>query len=118
MIQRRPFSTRFALNETALHSDTTYAKQLKAGAILEEILAKLPDHPGALHYLIHTYDYPPLAQRALDAANKYADVAPASSHAQHMPYARGGGCGGQQRKTHRDGEPALSDARIVRRPAA
>jgi hypothetical protein len=74
-----------ALNETALPSDKTYAKQLKAGAILEEILAKLPNHPGALHYLIHTYDYPPLAQRALDAANKYADVAPASQHAQHMP---------------------------------
>src|ERR1700692_4573261 len=70
-----------ALNETALPGDKTYAKQLKAGAILEEILANLPDHPGALHYLIHTYDYPPLAQRALDAANKYADVAPASSHA-------------------------------------
>ena len=74
-----------ALNETALHSDTTYAKQLKAGAILEKVAAKLPEHPGVLHYLIHTYDYPPLAQRALDAANKYADVAPASSHAQHMP---------------------------------
>jgi hypothetical protein len=74
-----------ALNETALHSDKTFAKQLKAGAILEEVLAKLPDHPGALHYLIHTYDYPPLAQRALDAANKYANVAPASQHAQHMP---------------------------------
>src|SRR5208337_1024570 len=58
---------------------------LKAGAILEEILAKLPDHPGALHYLIHTYDYPPLAQRGLDAANKYAEVAPAAPHAQHMP---------------------------------
>src|SRR6266851_3308863 len=51
-----------ALNETALPSDTSYAKQLKAGAILEKLLAKLPDHPGALHYLIHTYDYPPLAQ--------------------------------------------------------
>jgi tetratricopeptide (TPR) repeat protein len=74
-----------ALDETALPSDTTYANQLKAGAILEEILAKLPDHPGALHYLIHTYDYPPLAQRALDAANKYAEVAPAAQHAQHMP---------------------------------
>ena len=65
-----------ALDETALPGDKTYAKQLKAGAILEEILAKLPDHPGALHYLIHTYDYPPLAQRGLDAANKYAEVAP------------------------------------------
>jgi hypothetical protein len=74
-----------ALNETALHSDKTYAKQFKAGAILEKILAKLPDHPGALHYLIHTYDYPPLAQRGLDAANRYAEVAPAAQHAQHMP---------------------------------
>jgi hypothetical protein len=74
-----------ALNETALLSDKTYAKQLKAGAILEKLMAKLPDHPGALHYLIHTYDYPSLAQRGLDAANRYAEVAPASSHAQHMP---------------------------------
>ena len=74
-----------ALNETALPSDKTYAKQLKAGAILEKIAATLPDHPGALHYLIHTYDYPPLAQRGLDAANKYAEVAPAAPHAQHMP---------------------------------
>src|SRR3981189_608487 len=74
-----------ALNETALLSDKTYAKQLKAGAILEKIAAKLPDHPGALHYLIHPYDYPSLAQRGLDAANRYAEVAPAASHAQHMP---------------------------------
>jgi len=74
-----------ALNETALPSDKTYAKQLKAGAILEKILAKVPDHPGALHYLIHSYDYPPLAQRGLDAANRYAEVAPAAQHAQHMP---------------------------------
>src|ERR1700716_4250188 len=74
-----------ALNETALLSDKTYAKQLKAGAILEKTAAKLPDHAGALHYLIHTYDYPSLAQRGLDAANRYAEVAPAASHAQHMP---------------------------------
>jgi hypothetical protein len=74
-----------ALNETALPSDMTYVNQLKAGAILERILAKLPEHPGALHYLIHSYDYPPLAQRALDAANMYAVVAPAAQHAQHMP---------------------------------
>ena len=74
-----------ALNETALHSDKTYANQLKAGAILEKIAATQPEHPGVLHYLIHTYDYTPLAQRALDAANKYADVAPAAPHAQHMP---------------------------------
>ena len=74
-----------ALNETALPSDKTYAKQLKAGAILEKILMSQPDHPGALHYLIHSYDYPPLAQRALAAANKYARIAPAAQHAQHMP---------------------------------
>jgi len=74
-----------ALNETALHSDRTFANQLKAGAILEKVRAKLPDHPGVLHYLIHTYDYPPLAQRGLDAANRYAEVAPAAQHAQHMP---------------------------------
>ena len=74
-----------ALDETALPSDKTYANQLKAGAILEKVLAKLPDHPGALHYLIHTYDYPPLAQRALAAANKYANAAPAAQHAAHMP---------------------------------
>jgi tetratricopeptide (TPR) repeat protein len=74
-----------ALNETALHSDKTFANQLKAGAILEKIAAKLPDHPGVLHYLIHTYDYPTLAQRGLDAANRYAEVAPAAQHAQHMP---------------------------------
>ena len=74
-----------ALNETALHSDKTYAKQLKAGAVLEKVAATLPEHPGMLHYLIHSYDYPPLAQRALDAANKYAEVAPAAQHAQHMP---------------------------------
>src|SRR6201993_355608 len=74
-----------ALNETALYSDKTLANQLKAGAILEKIEAKLPDHPGVLHYLIHTYDYPTLAQRGIDAANRYAEVAPAAQHAQHMP---------------------------------
>lgn len=63
-----------ALNETALPSDKTYANQLKAGAILERILAAQPNHPGALHYLIHSYDYTPLAPRAL--CNKaLADVA-------------------------------------------
>ncbi|TAI67029.1 hypothetical protein CWO89_05160 [Bradyrhizobium sp. Leo170] len=74
-----------ALNETALHSDKTFANQLKAGTILETVEAKLPEHPGVLHYMIHTYDYPTLAQRGLDAANRYAEVAPASQHAQHMP---------------------------------
>src|ERR1700730_7660456 len=74
-----------ALNETALPSDKTYANQLKAGAILEKVLATQLNHPGALHYLIHSYDYTPLAPRALTAANKYAGIAPAAQHAQHMP---------------------------------
>jgi hypothetical protein len=74
-----------ALNETALPSDKTYRKLLKAGAILEKVAETLPNHPGVLHYLIHSYDYAPLAKRGLDAANKYAAVAPAAPHARHMP---------------------------------
>ena len=74
-----------ALNETALPTDRTYANQLKAGAILEKVRAAQPAHPGVLHYLIHSYDYAPLAQRGLDAANKYASIAPDAPHALHMP---------------------------------
>jgi tetratricopeptide (TPR) repeat protein len=74
-----------ALNETALPSDKTYAKLLKAGAILEKVAQTLPNHPGVLHYIIHSYDYAPLAQRGLDAANRYAKVAPSAPHALHMP---------------------------------
>jgi hypothetical protein len=74
-----------ALNETAPHSDKTYAKQLKAAAILERIDREQPDHPGVAHYLIHSYDYTPIAQRGLIYANKYAQIAPAAPHAQHMP---------------------------------
>jgi hypothetical protein len=74
-----------ALNESAVPSDKTYANQLRAGGILEGILAAQPNHPGALHYLIHSYDYTSLAPRALAAANKYAGIAPAAQHAQHMP---------------------------------
>src|SRR5262249_5153715 len=53
------------LNESALHSDKTYAKQLKAGKILTPIGAKYPDHPGVTHYLIHSLDYTPLAKRGV-----------------------------------------------------
>jgi hypothetical protein len=74
-----------ALNETALPSDKTYAKVLKAGALLEKIAQTLPEHPGVLHYTIHSYDYAPLAKRAIDPANKYAKVAPGAPHARHMP---------------------------------
>ena len=65
--------------------DTTYAEPLKAGAILEQLIAAQPDHPGLAHYIIHSYDYPPLADRALEAARRYAKIAPDSPHARHMP---------------------------------
>src|SRR5437588_333763 len=59
-----------ALNATAVPTDKTYANQLKAGTILEKVLAEEPNHPGVAHYLIHSYDYPPLATRALAAARR------------------------------------------------
>ncbi len=74
-----------ALAASAAPTDKTYANQLKAGAMLEKIFAQQPDHPGVAHYIIHSYDVPPLAAKALNAANRYAQIAPASSHALHMP---------------------------------
>src|SRR5438445_2238527 len=74
-----------ALNATAPPTDKTYANQLKAGAILEKVLAEQPNHPGVAHYIIHSYDYPPLASRGLAAARGYAKIAPSVPHAQHMP---------------------------------
>jgi tetratricopeptide (TPR) repeat protein len=73
------------LNTSADLNDKTYTQQLKGAAILEPISKRLPQHPGVTHYLIHLYDYPPLAQKGLDAANRYAKIAPAAPHAQHMP---------------------------------
>jgi hypothetical protein len=74
-----------ALNATAAPTDKTYANQLKAGAILEKVYAEQPNHPGVAHYIIHSYDYPPLAARGLAAARGYAKIAPSVPHAQHMP---------------------------------
>jgi hypothetical protein len=74
-----------ALNATAPPTDKTYANQLKAAEILEQIFAAYPSHPGVAHYLIHSYDYPPIAQRGLAAARRYASIAPAAPHALHMP---------------------------------
>ena len=65
--------------------DSSYAEQKKAGAILEKIFAELPNHPGVAHYIIHAYDNPMLANRALAAARSYAKIAPSSVHALHMP---------------------------------
>jgi hypothetical protein len=74
-----------ALLATAPPTDKTYVNQKKAGAILVPLFAEEPEHPGIAHYIIHAYDYPPLAQGALDAARRYAKIAPDSPHALHMP---------------------------------
>jgi tetratricopeptide (TPR) repeat protein len=73
------------LNTSASPADKTYAQQSKGAAILEPISKRLPQHPGVTHYLIHLYDYPATAQKGLDAAARYAKIAPAAPHAQHMP---------------------------------
>src|SRR5271168_291345 len=65
--------------------DRTYANQKKASAILEKLFAEYPDHPGLAHYIIHCDDYPALAPLALDAARRYAKIAPDAPHALHMP---------------------------------
>ncbi|NIO06427.1 MAG: hypothetical protein GTO13_23295 [Proteobacteria bacterium] len=70
---------------TADPADKTYAKQKRAGAIAEKILAQVPDHPGAHHYIIHAYDYPALAGGALEVARSYGKIAPEVPHALHMP---------------------------------
>ena len=74
-----------ALLATAPPTDKTYVNQKKAGAILEPLFVEQPEHPGIAHYIIHAYDYPPLAERALGAARRYAKIAPDSPHALHMP---------------------------------
>jgi len=74
-----------ALDAAADPTDKTYAKQKKAFSILNPMFQKEPLHPGLAHYIIHNCDYPALAELALPAARKYASIAPASAHAQHMP---------------------------------
>ena len=69
----------------AVPPDKTYARQKKAGAILEPIFREMPQHPGVAHYIIHSYDFPTLADRGLDAARRYSKIAQDSPHALHMP---------------------------------
>lgn len=73
------------LNVAASPTDKTYANQLKGAALLEPIFKRRPQHPGVAHYLIHLYDYPAIAAKGLSAAKRYAKIAPAAPHAQHMP---------------------------------
>jgi hypothetical protein len=68
-----------------MSNDKTYQREKEAAQILNRVLARQPQHPGVAHYLIHSYDYPSLANLALPAARSYAKIAPASAHAQHMP---------------------------------
>jgi hypothetical protein len=66
-------------------ADRSYSRQRQAGAILEPLFAQEPEHPGIAHYIIHSYDFPPLAEKALEAARRYAQIAPDAPHALHMP---------------------------------
>ncbi|HEY7568409.1 MAG TPA: hypothetical protein VH762_12600 [Gemmatimonadaceae bacterium] len=74
-----------AISAAAPPSDKTYANQLKAAGILEPLWAAQPNHPGLAHYIIHTYDYPALAEKAREAAKQYSRIAPSAAHALHMP---------------------------------
>ena len=74
-----------SLIATAPKTDTTFAQQRRAAAILNPLFARHPDHPGLAHYIIHATDSPQLASLGLDAARRYARIAPAAPHAQHMP---------------------------------
>ncbi|MFO0987899.1 MAG: hypothetical protein U1F37_11115 [Alphaproteobacteria bacterium] len=74
-----------ALNITFDPGDKSYRNQLKAAGILDRVFKAQPQHPGVAHYLIHSYDFPPIAAKGLDAAQRYAKIAPDSPHALHMP---------------------------------
>lgn len=73
------------LTATQDPSEQTFAATLKAAAILEGQFKKHPDHPGVAHYLIHSYDYPPIADKGRMAASRYSEIAPSAPHALHMP---------------------------------
>lgn len=73
------------LQASAPKSDLTYANQLKSAALLEKLFEQNPQHPGVTHYLIHAYDFAPLAERGIASARRYTGIAPAVPHARHMP---------------------------------
>lgn len=78
----------YALSQIAIgtqDNDPNFSREKDAAAILNAVLKEEPDHPGVAHYLIHNFDYPPLAELAVPAARRYANIAPDSPHAQHMP---------------------------------
>jgi tetratricopeptide (TPR) repeat protein len=73
------------ISKGMMANDKSYANEKRAAEILNGVLAAEPEHPGVAHYIIHSFDYPPLANLALPAARSYAKIAPASAHARHMP---------------------------------
>jgi tetratricopeptide (TPR) repeat protein len=75
----------FWLQVTADRNDQTYAQQLKSARILDKVFAAQPNHPGVAHFLIHAYDFPAIAEHGVNAAKRYASIAPDSPHALHMP---------------------------------
>src|SRR2546422_2505534 len=74
-----------SLVATASPTDTTFSRQRQAAAMLNPLFRRFPEHPGLAHYIIHANDSPQLAALGLDAARRYAQIAPAAPHAQHMP---------------------------------
>src|SRR5204863_356047 len=73
------------LQASASKTDLTYSNQLQSVAILEKLFEQNPHHPGVSHFIIHAYDFAPLADRGIAAAKRYASIAPAVPHARHMP---------------------------------
>ena len=74
-----------SLVATASPTDTTFTRQRQAAAILNPLFRRFPTHPGLAHYIIHANDSPQLASLGLEAARRYAQIAPSAPHAQHMP---------------------------------
>jgi len=91
MVQRYPddYEARvfyaLTLQASASKADTTYANQLRSAAILEKLYEENSQHPGVSHFIIHAYDFAPLAEKGIPAARRYAGIAPAVPHARHMP---------------------------------
>jgi tetratricopeptide (TPR) repeat protein len=73
------------LQASAKKSDLTYSNQIKSAGMLEKLFEQNPQHPGVTHYLIHAYDFPPMADQGVASARRYASIAPAVPHARHMP---------------------------------
>jgi tetratricopeptide (TPR) repeat protein len=80
------FSALFSLGPVRyLPKDKSHRVQLTAAALVQKVLAQIPDHPGGQHYKIHAFDYPLLADRALEVCDAYGNLAPGVPHALHMP---------------------------------